>query len=179
MSVVSIDPLLAFGTVCIGAAIIGGGLKALNVEMPVIASGFRQVLLALFGLILVAASQHETLRRLLHPTITDRFESMVLEAGRALSETVDMGVDGRVGVTVHGLRQDYSGFVGEHGAPGHDGLHVTICGQSELGPCPSIQVADNGTFARELKEGTATISFFNFADSPRKTFSVSVSHPRP
>jgi hypothetical protein len=47
------NALFGFGAVCIVAAIIGGGLKALQVEMPVIQSRKRQGLLAVFGVVLM------------------------------------------------------------------------------------------------------------------------------
>jgi hypothetical protein len=48
-----VNPLLTTGVVCILAAIVGGGLKAFGIELPVLQSWGRQAILALFGLILV------------------------------------------------------------------------------------------------------------------------------
>ena len=49
------NTLLTTGLVCIIAAIIGGGLKAFGIEIPILQSGKRQVLLAIFGFILIIA----------------------------------------------------------------------------------------------------------------------------
>lgn len=47
------NTLLVAGIVFVGAAIIGGGLKAFKVEVPVIETGVRQVLLGMFGALLI------------------------------------------------------------------------------------------------------------------------------
>jgi hypothetical protein len=50
--------LLTTGLVCIIAAIVGGGLKAFGIEIPILQSGKRQVLLAIFGSILIIAGYY-------------------------------------------------------------------------------------------------------------------------
>jgi hypothetical protein len=50
--------LLSAGIACIIAAVIGGGLKAFGIEIPVFPSLQRQVMLAILGVILVVASFH-------------------------------------------------------------------------------------------------------------------------
>lgn len=50
------DTLLLIGIACIIAAVVGGGLKILHVELPAVASVQRQVLLALVGSLLVVGS---------------------------------------------------------------------------------------------------------------------------
>ncbi len=52
------NPLLIIGVVCILAAIVGGGLKALGIELPSLQSRGRQAILAIFGLILVVAANY-------------------------------------------------------------------------------------------------------------------------
>jgi hypothetical protein len=49
------DKLIEFGIVCVAAAIVGGGFKAFGVEVPLIGSYLRQILLALFGAALLIA----------------------------------------------------------------------------------------------------------------------------
>src|SRR5438046_1631560 len=48
--------LLSAGIACVIAAIVGGGLKAFGVEIPVLASAKRQAILAVFGCGLVIAA---------------------------------------------------------------------------------------------------------------------------
>lgn len=48
--------LLTFGVACIVAAIVGGGLKAFQIEIPALRSLTRQVMLATFGLAMVLAA---------------------------------------------------------------------------------------------------------------------------
>jgi hypothetical protein len=46
--------LLLLGIVCVIAAIVGGGMKAAGVDIPVIHSVPRQVMLAVFGFAVIA-----------------------------------------------------------------------------------------------------------------------------
>ena len=51
--------LITTGIVCLIAAIVGGGLKGLGFEFPVLTSTRRQVIIGIFGLILVIVSQRD------------------------------------------------------------------------------------------------------------------------
>ncbi len=51
------SPLVILGIVCVLAAIVGGGVKALGSELPVINSWRRQAVLAVFGIVLIAIPQ--------------------------------------------------------------------------------------------------------------------------
>ncbi|MEE2851308.1 MAG: hypothetical protein VX424_01455 [Actinomycetota bacterium] len=51
------SPLVLLGVVCILAAIVGGGVKALGAELPLINSWRRQSVLAAFGIALIAIPQ--------------------------------------------------------------------------------------------------------------------------
>jgi hypothetical protein len=46
--------ILVTGLACLIAAIVGGGLKAFGIEIPLLSSRVRQFVLGLFGLILIA-----------------------------------------------------------------------------------------------------------------------------
>ena len=48
--------LLVAGIACMIAALIGGGLKAFAIEIPLLSSVYRQIMLGLFGAILMALS---------------------------------------------------------------------------------------------------------------------------
>lgn len=48
--------LLSTGIACIIAAIVGGGLKAFGIEIPVLNSRLRQLALAGFGILLAIAA---------------------------------------------------------------------------------------------------------------------------
>ena len=48
--------LLIVGIVCIIAAIVGGGLRAFGIDFPLLNSKKRQLLLAIFGLVLIAVT---------------------------------------------------------------------------------------------------------------------------
>jgi hypothetical protein len=47
------NTLLTAGIACVMAALIGGGLKAFTIEIPVLSSITRQVVLGVFGLVLI------------------------------------------------------------------------------------------------------------------------------
>ena len=51
------SPFVILGVVCVLAAIVGGGVKALGSQLPVINSSRRQAILALFGIVLIAIPQ--------------------------------------------------------------------------------------------------------------------------
>jgi hypothetical protein len=50
--------LLTTGLVCVIAAIVGGGLKAFGLELPILRSGGRQGLLATLGIILMVGAYY-------------------------------------------------------------------------------------------------------------------------
>jgi hypothetical protein len=50
--------LVTTGLACVIAAIVGGGLKAFGLELPILQSAARQGLLAIFGVILVAVGAY-------------------------------------------------------------------------------------------------------------------------
>lgn len=59
--------LLTLGIACMAAAIIGGGFKALGVEIPALQSGVRQTALGLLGFALVFIGVAPTLVRQIDP----------------------------------------------------------------------------------------------------------------
>jgi hypothetical protein len=50
------ETLLIAGLACLIAAIVGGGLKAFGIEIPILNSHIRQAALGLLGLILIVAA---------------------------------------------------------------------------------------------------------------------------
>src|SRR5438093_1354839 len=48
--------LLIIAVVCIAAAIIGGGMRAMGVDVPVISSVSRQILLGIFGILVLVGN---------------------------------------------------------------------------------------------------------------------------
>jgi hypothetical protein len=48
------NSFLVLGIACVVVAIVGGGLRVFSVDVPLISSSKRQVLLGLFGLILIS-----------------------------------------------------------------------------------------------------------------------------
>ena len=83
------NTLLGAGIGCMIAAIIGGGLRAFGLEIPVLNSVRRQILLGFFGILLVVASQ-------MHPgtgKLSENERKIVMEvrhrANQALQELQD------------------------------------------------------------------------------------------
>lgn len=66
--------LLTTGLVCLLAAIVGGGLKGLGFEFPVLSSLRRQLLLGILGVVLIFFSQRST--------IYGYFETPTAQSGR-------------------------------------------------------------------------------------------------
>ena len=70
------NTILGFGLVCIAAAIIGGGFSAAGATVPVITNRIRQVLLGVFGVIVVLGAtrggNHDTAASPDHPTAEHR-----------------------------------------------------------------------------------------------------------
>jgi hypothetical protein len=54
------NTLLGGGIACVLAAIVGGGFKAFGIEVPVIASNLRQLVLGVAGVALILFSQWDT-----------------------------------------------------------------------------------------------------------------------
>jgi len=63
------QPLMVIGLACVVSAVVGGGLKLATIEVPIISSTKRQVLLALGG-----CSDHRQ-----HGTDPDGFEAEGIE----------------------------------------------------------------------------------------------------
>jgi hypothetical protein len=78
------NTLFGTGIGCIIAAIVGGGLRAFGLEIPVLNSVRRQILLGLFGVILVAVS-------LTHPgseKLSENERKVVMEVHHRASEAL-------------------------------------------------------------------------------------------
>ncbi|MGH6647288.1 hypothetical protein [Aquabacterium sp.] len=76
------DTLQTVGLVCVVAALVGGGLKLLGAELPVLSTP-RQVILGLFGLVLLAAHAG-----LFPDTKLGHIEQVPIEPALAASEHV-------------------------------------------------------------------------------------------
>ena len=60
------NALTAMGLVCVLGAIVRGGLRALGFELPFLQSIPRQILLAIFGLVLIAAANLSTIANIIN-----------------------------------------------------------------------------------------------------------------
>lgn len=58
----------AMGLVCVLAAIVGGGLKAWGFELPLLQSGRRQTVLAIFGLVVIAIANFGAIANVIKPS---------------------------------------------------------------------------------------------------------------
>lgn len=172
------DKLLMLGVVCVVAAIVGGGLKALGAELPLVKSLRRQVLLGAFGVFLIIPSQWEAITNLLHPPISETSGPTIIEPGQTKNITVNMPRKGEIGIVIKSLVQDLTAFAGDAAAPGANALFVRVCGHQEVGDCPSSQVGSGGSFSRDILKGEATVTIFSFGTSPRLTYVMEVRHPQ-
>ena len=92
--------LLFAGVACVIAAIVGGGLKAFGIEVPLLQSLKRQIILALFGLVLLSIA-YITSKAPLPPRKSFSEKLTIEEGGAAVSH----------GVTIRVSRRDASGCV--------------------------------------------------------------------
>lgn len=175
--------IFGFGLAFLAAAIVGGGLSLLGVTIPILKSVPRQILLGGVGAILIRSSDqwphiNEAIADAIFPRqfVTETFGPATLEPGVTRSFPVRMSRHGRVDVVLQTVVPDFNGFTGAKGLPGQDGLYITVCGRPT--ECEHKQMGASDSLSRELTAGTATISTFNFATSPRMTFTFRVTHPR-
>jgi hypothetical protein len=169
--------LLGFGLFAVVAAIVGGGLKAIGMEIGPLKSPFRQALLAVLGLVLISASQYNNLLHILVHPKTIVVGPITLEAGTEKSTALLLPHDGQVDVSLQQVSPDYTGFSGPHGQPGQDGVFVSICGTSAAASCERQQVAQSQSVSKALLAGPASVSVFNFATSPRMTVMLNITAP--
>ncbi|MGX1186678.1 hypothetical protein AB7M29_004357 [Pseudomonas sp. F-14 TE3623] len=170
------NQLLIFGLVCLGAAIVGGGLKALGIEVPLLKSIRRQLLLALFGLVLLLPSAWEGIMDIMFPPVIET-RSFTIDPGHARNLTVDMSRKGRLSVVMKSVVQDLNGFSGNPSVNGADSIFVRICGHQEVGDCPSSQMGEGAAFGRDLQKGQATVQMFSYGTSPKIIYSLEIKHP--
>jgi hypothetical protein len=159
--------MLAFGVVCIAAAIVGGGLKALGVEIPGISSLSRQIALACFGLILVVVVKWGPIRDFIFPDkVVTESKTFTLNPGESTNIPITLNRAGPVDVEII----EWSGS--------HE-LFFTILGASEVQtPQCSAQIGKSKVFERTVPVGPATVSAFNFGNNPQMTATIEISHPR-
>src|ERR1700730_2411078 len=161
--------LLGFGLFSLVSAIVGGGLKALGMEVGVLKSRFRQILLGAVGAVLICASQYEKLLPVLFQARTIDVGPVTLESGTVQNTPLSLPHGGQVNVTLQRISPDFTGFAGPKGQPGQDGLYVSICGSAGADPCERRQVGQSDTVSKVLPAGPASVSVFNFATSPKMT----------
>jgi hypothetical protein len=173
------NSLLGLGLFALVAAIVGGGLKAFGFEVGVLRSLRRQIALGGLGLILIVAANPDAIREIVFPTkfVTKTIGPIELQPGRTHSIPMSLTRRGAVNIAIESLVQDWNSFSGQKGLPGQDGLYVSICSAVSTGPCPRRQMGVSEAFSQELPAGSGTISLFNFAMSPKVTFTARFRHP--
>jgi hypothetical protein len=156
--------LLGFGLACIVAAIVGGGLRAFDVEIPVVNSLARQLLLGALGLILVATAERDILARLVFGQTTETKGPTLIKPGERQDYPIKLTRNGPVEVTLDSVEPPKE-------------LYVTICAGPGT-PCPSRQIPMRVPFAIDLPSGSAAVSVFNFAGNPAVTYTIKIERPK-
>lgn len=64
--------LVVFGIIAIAAAIVGGGLSAFGINVPVLQSTTRQVLLAIVGVVSIVIAEGEHIQQIIRPIQTTK-----------------------------------------------------------------------------------------------------------
>jgi hypothetical protein len=172
------NTLLGLGLAAIMAGIVGGGLKAFGVEFPLIQSTRRQQTLAALGVLLIAISQWDTLRPLVWPTKLVTSSSVAsIDSGGTHPIALMLAESGPVEVILDSLQSRWEGFTGPRNQPGHDALHVTICGGRGDSSCATQQMAVGQAFSKDLPAGHGLVSLFNFASNPPVQVALTIKHP--
>lgn len=167
---------LGLGVISALTAIIGGGLKLVGFDMPVINSIFRQLLLFVAGSLIISIDQQDKWVPLVAPDKITNIEPITLQTGENHSIMLFLGRGGPVTVTLEQLKQNFTGFSGPRGQPGQDALSVTLCG-SAGSQCERRQLVKLDSASKVLPAGPGSISVFNFATSPRMTFVLKIRQP--
>lgn len=173
------NTLLGFGLFALVAAIVGGGLKAFGFEVGVLKSTGRQAVLAAVGLVLIGSAEWNLIQAFLFlpQFVTETAGPTTVDTGQVRTVPVSLTHSGQVDVTIQSLLPDWNSFTGQRGVPGQDGLLVSICPSKNTGACLSRQMGESQTFSQELPAGPGSVSVFNFATSPKMTFTLRIKHP--
>ena len=175
------NTLLGFGLFAVVAAIVGGGLEAFGFRVGVLKSTPRQIGLFVLGLILIASAEWNwnRIRPLVFPPrlTIETNGPRTLEPGQTVKIPLSLTEAGQVDVAIQNLAPDWNGFSGQKGLPGQDALYVSICTAKNGDPCKTGEMEVSDVLSQELPSGTGVISVFNFATSPRMTFTLRVKHP--
>ncbi|SUS07996.1 hypothetical protein DF3PB_5500003 [uncultured Defluviicoccus sp.] len=179
MSDVLSNTLSGFGVFALVAAIVGGGLKAFGFELGPLKSTLRQIILAGAGMGFILLANWQVIQQFFSPVrfLNETRGPTTLQPGEVHSIPFSLSRSGPVEVVIQTLVPDWSSFSGQPGRPGQAELFVTICAAASAGPCPSGQVGVLQPFSQELPSGSGSIRLFNFATSPRVTFTISIKHP--
>jgi hypothetical protein len=97
-----------------------------------------------------------------------------LEPGQTRNIPLSLTRGGQVEVVIQSLIQDWSGFSGEKGLLGQDGLYVSICSAKSSGACAHQQMKASQAFVQDLPPGSGTLSVFNFTTSPRMSVTLRI-----
>jgi hypothetical protein len=160
------DTILGFGLLCIAAAIIGGGLSAAGTKIPVINSVLRQVLLSVFGALLVLGGKWTDVRPILFPP---RFESLTdgptsLASGDGHKTPINLNARGRVEVSMVAL------------IPQTTQPRITICPAEVSGECPWLQLSTADSFSAELPAGSVTVTVLNYRENPPINYTLRIKY---
>lgn len=166
------NTLLGFGLFCMATAIVGGGLKAFGFELGPLASVRRQVILFVFGAILVAVSGEKTivsawLKFFPYPTVVEAFDPVNIGPGQVRSFSLKrMHHDGPVEATIESIQSD---------PPGKE-VQVSVCSAEKPGDCKNEQLGAGRSISDTLPAGDSVINVFSFQSNPPVTVSLKVEH---
>lgn len=158
------DLILSAGVACVIAALVGGGLKAFSIEIPLLSSTKRQWSLGLFGLMLMALylSSHEQRHPSQQTAPVDGQPDSSALPDRGTIDKVQKG--GRTMVELHSPAVSPSGaLIQDIGIETLGGVFMSVVGRGCRVPCSTTRVfstADDGKSEILLKllRGIASMS---------------------
>lgn len=160
------DTILTLGIVCVAAAIVGGGVSAAGVKVPVISSLLRQTALFAFGVILAAAAKWPDVR----PTVFPPQSLSIQDGPRVLASDDFHKIP---------LTPERSGLIEvrmEALVPSSTQPRIIICPAEIRGECPWRQLSAADSYSVVLPVGSATITVFNYRENPQITYTLRVNY---
>jgi hypothetical protein len=148
--------ILGFGIFCIVTAIVSGGCSAADWDFPVIKSLSRQILLAIFGILLICFAEWSHIAPLIVPVNLETIgsNSGTLDAGGQTSFLVAVDKSGPVEISFEEL------------SPANARPSVVACPAHTRLPCPFHEISLGDSIRQQVAAGWVTVAVANGPNGP-------------
>ena len=171
------DKVFWAGMLSVFASIVGGGLEALGVKIPVLKEKGPRFALGILGMLLIVVTKWASIEQVLPPYGPALFVSqpVLLHPDEQKTLHFNVGRPGRLDASLTEFVPQWPEGMRHSGSPG---LSVSICQTEEVKPCQSFQRGADQELHQSVSTGPATVSFYNFGSNPPILFTPKVSYPR-